>query len=155
MSPLKVLLVPTDFSELADRALEVARGLAEVHRARIVLLNVQYVGGEGAFVYTGNERDRLLDAARSELQRRVQSLRDGGIITDLRLAEGLPDREILESANAVGADLIVMGTHGRTGLGRLFLGSIAQAVVARSQRPVLLVPAPSERRAVLTTGSQS
>jgi nucleotide-binding universal stress UspA family protein len=144
MAFVNVLLVPTDFSEVADKALPLARAMAQENGAKIVLLHVvrgtDYVAGNGVFIVSPAEREAILRTAQAELDRRLHDLRQAGVAAETLLQEGLPDREIIAAAKDTRADMIVMGTHGRTGIGRLFLGSIAQGVVAYSPRPVLLVP---------------
>ena len=86
---------------------------------------------------------RIHDEIRSRLEQfREQELReaDAAPVTEVRVVEDRPANAILEQAESCGADLIVMGTHGRTGVSELVLGSVAYKVIQRSKRPVLLVP---------------
>ena len=69
-------------------------------------------------------------------------LPDPGMEVEYRVAEGEPAAEVIRQARLLGANLIVMGTHGRTGLGRLLMGSVAEAVLRRAPCPVLTLKAP-------------
>ena len=81
-------------------------------------------------------------AARTALDRVVQDLRLPGVAIHPDVAEGIPAEEILRAARDKDVDLIVMGTHGRTGLAHVFMGSIAEKVVRRAPCPVLTVRHP-------------
>jgi len=141
MLPVHAILHPTDFSEYSAHALRMACALARDYGARLVLLHVAApptIGyAEGVIppdteYYTEGLRDQL---ARLD----VPAV---GIQPERRLAEGDPVSEILRVAREINADLIVMGTHGRTGLSRLLMGSVAELVVRRSSCPVLTVKTP-------------
>jgi nucleotide-binding universal stress UspA family protein len=155
--PLKTILHPTDFSEDSEAAFRLARGLARDHHARLVLLHVTVLPdlayrGYGAPGTTLQEGEYLADV-REELEKL-----DPGpdVTTERRLREGETSDEILRAAADSGADLIVMGTHGRSGLRHLLLGSVADKVVRQAHCPVLtvrpsdvgaLAPAADERSA--------
>jgi nucleotide-binding universal stress UspA family protein len=142
--PLKTILFPTDFSENSAGAFGLACALARDHRARLVALHVTDVTD---LAYTGYgapgaplEERGYLKAARQNLE----GLEPGpGVKLDRRLEEGDPAGEVLRVAAETGADLIVLGTHGRTGLRHLLLGSVAEQVVRKATSPVLTVRTPS------------
>src|SRR5689334_16953078 len=130
----QTLLVPHDYSPCADRALALAVDLARTHKARIVLLHVTDLPpGLTADALVSDRAtgdmvrvDQYASAqAMRELESRAAPVRDQGI--DVKVASALGDiaAEILEVAKDAHADLIVMGTHGRTGLAHIFLGSMA------------------------------
>jgi nucleotide-binding universal stress UspA family protein len=126
-----VILHPTDFSTGARHAFDIACAVARGGSRLIVLHVVEavHVASEG-YEEALNERLR-------ELQPDDPSIR-----AEYRLREGAPAQEILHEAAASSCDLIVVGTHGRTGLARLVTGSVAEAVLRRARCPVLAVKAP-------------
>ncbi len=123
----KTLLVPTDCSDLAQRAIPYANGIIDVTGGRIMLLRA--VGQEIGSV----------DEERGELETTADRLKEKGAEVEALLSDSDPAEAILEEARARKADLIVMSTHGRTGLGRWIYGSVAEAVLAGAEAPVLLV----------------
>ena len=141
MLPIHTILHPTDFSDRSGHALQLASALARDYQARLVLLHVlprPVIGyGEGVIP---PEPEFLREEAKEQLDR--LAVPGGGVVADRRLAEGDPAGVILHIARETHADLIVMGTHGRTGLGRLLMGSVAEHVLRRASCPVLTVAAP-------------
>lgn len=143
MLAMRAILYPTDFSMDARPAFEVACALAGEGRGRLAVLHVERpplasLGGTTGVPPLPNKYDggRL----RGELQR-IQPVRSG-IAVEHRLEYGGPAAVILEVAQEIGADLIVMGTHGRTGLRRLLMGSVAERIVRTAPCPVLAVRGP-------------
>lgn len=140
MLNLQTILHPTDFSERSDYAFRLACSLARDYRGQLVLLHVltpQVVGyGDGVLPPDP-------DFIRSESRHQLAVLpTPSELLVDRQIVEGDPVNEILQVADEVGADLIVMGTHGRTGLGRLFMGSVAEQVMRRASCPVLTLKMP-------------
>jgi nucleotide-binding universal stress UspA family protein len=146
------LLVPMDSSELSEMSLPFARDLAQRSGAALHLLQVVEpisIGGaagyppEMAFLspdaYAGLMND-LEQQAREYLAGTAQPLRDAGIIVTTSVKVGLPVDDILRTAGEVGADAIVMATHGRGGMRRVLLGSVATGVVGRGTLPLIVVP---------------
>jgi len=136
------ILVPTDFSPGAEPALRWASALAAVFDAEILLLHVldirlAAIAGLPPQMASMPAVDELVQSASAEAEQQLQAL--GARLPDARtiLKEGVPRAIILEVAKAEGADLIVMGTHGRTGLSHAFFGSVAEHVVRHSRVPVL------------------
>ena len=144
MVAIQTLLHPTDFSDRSEYALKIACSLARDYDAALVVLHVAHVppvvGGEGLLPPSPDE-------IRAEADDRLQGLEisDMGIRVERRLELGDPVTVILHVAKEIGADVIVMGTHGRTGLGRLLMGSVAEQVVRRSECPVLTISHPPAR----------
>ena len=136
------ILVPTDFSEGAELALDYAVSLAAKLGARVHLLNVigaQMLGAEYGLAVTSAMVDSIFQGNQKELDRLVAA-RDGKCAFGPTLLEtGDARTQIDEVAAKLGADLIVMSTHGRRGVRRLLLGSVAEAVVRTAPCPVLLV----------------
>ncbi|WP_458204946.1 universal stress protein [Haladaptatus sp. NG-SE-30] len=136
------ILVPTDGSSENERVVEHAAELAESHGAE---LHAIYVVNTATFASLPMEtswegiNDMLQDEGEAALEdvRRVANSYDVSLTT--HLVEGPPNREIVRFAEQRGFDLIVMGTHGRGGIDRLLLGSVAERVVRASTVPVLTV----------------
>lgn len=144
---LKTILVPVDFSTFSDKALDYAIAFSEQFGAAIVLLHVvePMVYPESYMaIPTVNEdiNDSLTKAAEEKLavQRKHIRLDDAKVKTTTRL--GRPYVEIAEAAKEVAADLIILGTHGHTGLKHVLLGSTAERVVRYAPCPVLTVRDP-------------
>lgn len=140
MTNFKHILVPTDFAPASAQAIELAIGLAEQFGAEVTLLHVWelpvYPYME-MIVNTAELTDQVEQAARSCFETATTALqarlpRAKGI-----LKMGLPWQQILDAIPACQADLVVMGTHGRRGLGHLVMGSVAEKVVRLSPVPVL------------------
>ena len=144
------ILVASDFSESAEEAVAVATDLALKFNASLTLLTVWEIPpvSYGATLYfPGDIATPIHDAALAALEKAGAALKVKvpGAATLLR--EGEAWQEILSGAEAVRADLIVVGTHGRRGLGRAFLGSVAERVVRISKVPVLTVHAAQHKAA--------
>jgi nucleotide-binding universal stress UspA family protein len=137
----QVILVPVDFEPASMKALNLAKDLAGKMGAEVVLLHVYQLP---VYTYPGLE-PTLLPGFHAEVSaaaaRALEQLsaRTGGLRALLR--EGDPASEILAAAGELKATLIVMGTHGRTGIAHLFLGSVAERVIRKSTVPVLTVRA--------------
>jgi nucleotide-binding universal stress UspA family protein len=140
MLPIHRILHPTDFSKRSEYALHLACALARDYGAELILLHVveipAAVYGEGVMVPLPDFRAEA-EARLAELRPTLPTVR-----TEHRLVEGDPASEILQAALDVHSDLIVMGTHGRTGVSRLLMGSVAEQVVRRATCPVLTIKAP-------------
>jgi nucleotide-binding universal stress UspA family protein len=141
MLPIHTILHPTDFSEYSAHAFRLASALARDYGARLIALHVlvppAVVYGEGMVV---PDAEQQRDEVRAQLEK-LQAL-GGQVRVVPRLVEGAPVAEILRVAQETGADLILMGTHGRTGLRRLLMGSVAEQVVRQAACPVLTVKMP-------------
>lgn len=143
------ILVPLDGSELAEVALPHAIAVAKPSNARVTLLQVvpsttARTGLGEAGVFLDAEFWRKLDEsrvaeARAYLERVAERLTADGLQVDIVLRKGEPADTVIDVAKELEADLIVMATHGRTGLGRWVLGSVADRVVRASHLPVLLI----------------
>jgi nucleotide-binding universal stress UspA family protein len=136
MLHLQTILHPTDLSDQAEHVFDMACTLAQDYHARVVVLHVlervAAYGEVGVVVET--------EADRAAVLRQLHALRGPAeVLVDHRLEEGVPASVIVGVAEEMHCDLIVMGTHGRRGLSRLFLGSVAEQVVRHAQCPVLTV----------------
>ena len=145
------ILLPTDFSECANYALSYAASLARTFRASIVCLHViePIVPTVG---YTGMTEplpiadisEQLEDSAERELPKIASCEECAGLDVDELIVHGEAASEIVRVAKERGVDLIVISSHGRTGLGRMLFGSTAEAVVRHAPCPVLVVK-PAQR----------
>jgi len=141
------ILHPTDFSESAERAQQEAIRLARSIGAELILLHVAVetpLYGEG--LLNMPEVKEVYAAARkwatATLEERAVKIRGDGLATRWLLRAGVPHDEIVKTATEEGADYVVIGTHGRGGLERVFLGSVADRVVRTAPCPVVTVRQP-------------
>jgi nucleotide-binding universal stress UspA family protein len=141
MLPLRVILHPTDFSERSRAALQLACALARDHGARLLLLHVAELPaaayGEAVLVL---DRVAYADELQGKLEQVAVAAPPGRV--ERRVVVGDAVTEIVGVARETPCDLIVMGTHGRTGLRRALLGSVAEQVMRRAPCPVLTVKMP-------------
>ena len=143
------LLVPVDLMEGSRAIVDYAVQLAQPLKAAVEVLHAweppQYVAPDLLVAAPGwnpqSVEKTALDAARKALESFVGTLQASVPVTQ-KLELGEPASAILRAAESGGADLIVMGTHGRRGLPRLLLGSVAQKVIARAHCPVLTLHVP-------------
>lgn len=140
------ILVPVDFSNAGAKALGYARDLARRDSATLVLVHVVYVplfpSSDNATTGTrGAYYDEMRTSATEELERLAAKQEAAGFTCEIRVREGPPAREIVECARKENTDLVVIATHGRTGLKEVLLGSVAHGVIQRSPVPVVVVPA--------------
>jgi nucleotide-binding universal stress UspA family protein len=139
----KVILVPTDFSEGANEALAYAVGLAAKLDAKIHLINVvsmPMIGvPEVGVAYTADVLKAALESNQKLLDKLVTDNAGKVAFGPPLLETGDARAQIEAAATKLGADLIIMGTHGRRGVKRILLGSVAEMVVRVAPCPVLLV----------------
>jgi nucleotide-binding universal stress UspA family protein len=127
----KAILFPTDFSTASDAALAHAETLAKQSGARLVIVHVE----EPPLAYGGGELYYGLPEPNSErIQKMLEDVRprDPAVPFEHRLSMGDPAGEVVRIAGDEGCEMIVMGTHGRTGLTRLLMGSVAEQIVRRA-----------------------
>jgi nucleotide-binding universal stress UspA family protein len=142
----KTILFPTDFSPSSEVSLRYATSLARDAGARLLIVHVEepevsYGGGEfyvGALPNEGPDLAKMLEQVKPT---------DPAVSYEHRLLSGEPSHEIVNLAEQENADLIVLGTHGRTGLSRLLMGSVAEAVVRRAPCPVFTLKQPHDEDA--------
>lgn len=148
MIEIRRILCPVDFSECSRHALEHAVTLAQWYQSEITVFHTYTVSHALPIVphdgplaleplrLSETHREQLLE----ELQRFSKPLADAGVRLSLEIGEGIPVDQIAGRARALSADVIVMGTHGRSGFERLFLGSVTEKVLRKASCPVLTVP---------------
>jgi nucleotide-binding universal stress UspA family protein len=147
MPQFRRILHASDFSPASRPAFRRALDLARANRAVLTIVHVYStvipMMSEG--LATAQVYDTWITEGRVDAQRRLGRLvaqaKRAGVRAKGLLLEGLPHERILRAARSTRADLIVLGTHGRTGLGRVFLGSVAARVVTLASCPVLTVRA--------------
>ncbi len=151
MLPIRTILYPTDFSPHSDLACQFAGALARDYGARLIVAHVFH---EPVVAYGAGLTASDRDAAEIELKSWASLLASqfGLVAVEHRLAVGNPAAEILRLAEEVKSDLIVLGTHGRTGLGRLVLGSVAERVLRGAACPVVTARASSALVAAMVPG---
>lgn len=142
----KTILFPTDFSTASDAAMVHAEALAKASGAKLVIVHVE----EPPLAYGGGELYYGLPEPNSErIQKMLEDVRprDAAIPSEHRLTMGDPAGEVVRIAADEGCEMIVMGTHGRTGLTRLLMGSVAEQIVRRAPCPVLIYREAAEKLA--------
>ncbi len=138
MIHIKKILYPTDFSSYSNQAYFHAISLAEKHNAALTVLFVFHPEPAAGGPTSSNEADRR--HWRNQLEQ-IRPL-NPGITVKHALLEGDPAAEIVRYAREAGTDMIVMGTHGRTGMDRLLMGSVAEKVLRDAACSVMVVKLP-------------
>ncbi len=159
MSPqIKKILYATDLSKNSAFAFLYATDMAKKHNAKIVILHAIEPIPSYAEVYSGitveMERKQQEETA-EELKKHLQGFCKKAeaqigspcveLVSKILVPRGHPPEEILNAANVEGCDAIVLGTHGKGFLAHTFLGSVSNAVLHRTRKPVFIIPLPSEK----------
>ena len=149
MADFKRILVPTDFTETSEKATDLALSLAERLGSSVTLMHAYEIPimgfPDGALVATADIATRIADASRSALDSAVAKRQGAKVKVDGILRDGVAWEEINRVADEIDADLVVIGTHGRRGLARALLGSVAENVVRTARRPILTIHGPREK----------
>jgi len=148
MADFRRILCPVDFSDASRHALDHAVMIAGWYKARITALHVRHpaflVEPPILFAELGDAPVATLEDVETRLHHWLAPVRAAGIACDVLAVDGAsPARRIVDLAARIEADLIVLGTHGRSGFERLLLGSVTEKVVRIAQCPVVTVPPPS------------
>ena len=147
MESLKKILVPVDFSFGSERAVEKAAELARAMDASVELMHVYqlpvFALPDSSITVSPTYIADLTDRAQRALEKHRDALQADGIEASTKLMEGMPAQAIVEHANDIAAEMIVMGTHGHSGFKRFLLGSTAERVVRMATVPVLSVHLPT------------
>lgn len=143
---IKTILVATDFSEDAEAAIEAAVEMAKTFGAKLELFHAYYIevpsvyaGFGGDFSLPGDILDPIREGAQASMAELVKRVATRGVNVDGRVAMERPAKAILEEAERLLADLIVIGTRGLSGFEHFMLGSTADRVIRMAQCPVLTV----------------
>lgn len=144
MLRIQTILHPTDFSDTSDQALQLAHALARDHKAKLILVTVAAPPPPPAMpplpdlpYISETVSTEFLESARRQLAPLASRITD--VPVETQVLTGLPGVAIVSAARDWNADLIVMGSHGRTGIGRLLMGSIAEHVLRHATCPVLTI----------------
>jgi universal stress protein A len=142
---VKRILVPTDFTDPSAEALASAIALGRLSQATIDLLHVAYDTAYAVpppidVAVVPVDMTKMMERVANSLAAEAEEVRAAGLECDSATPIGRPENEIVARATATHADLIVMGTHGRSGLAHALLGSVAERVVRHTPCPVLIVP---------------
>jgi len=146
MIKIETILCPIDYSVYSEKALEYAIALAEKYQAKLYLIHVLDIR-----IYDMNDPDLYnvnivekgtIDKLKERLLRCIREDIKGKISVEAVVVQGVPFAEIIRAAKEYVADLIVIGTHGRTGLSQAIMGSVAERVVRKSPCPVLTIRHP-------------
>lgn len=142
----KTILVPTDGSALSDKAVRTAVEFAQLTGARLVGLSVAEPFpyspmSEGAITIDASAyQEQMLELARLNVKKIADAANAANVRCETHVRQSFsPYEEITDIANLQGCDVIIMASHGRKGLNKLFLGSETQKVLAHSTLPVLVI----------------
>jgi len=143
MTTFKRLLVPVDFSDASVAALATAQDLcraldAEIRVVHVHQLQVPYVG-DGGFYVPEVDEEEIMEERKQELETFVKQHGDAQISISSEVRLGDPETGINEIADEFKADMIIMGTHGRSGLSHLLMGSVTESVLRHANVPLLAV----------------
>lgn len=139
---IRKILVPYDFSAHSKEALDWALELAEKWQATVEMMHVVHILPPVVDIpndiYADVERDQIADAQQRLEAMRVEKTKGSQATIDIHVQRGVPFQSICEHAETQQTDLIVMGSHGRTGLSHVFIGSVAERVIRHAPCPVLV-----------------
>ena len=141
----ETILYPTDFSEVAVKALEYIKNLKASGAKEVVVLHVNDErGNESVIRILGESQFKKLEKNKREVTERKlngikKELVDAGLQVKLRIETGMPVREILRVEEEEGVSVTVIGSHGRSNLEEIFLGSVSEKVIRKSKNPVLVI----------------
>ena len=141
---IRRILVPTDFSDAAGEAVQAAIVMARAFDAGIEILHVtaaiMFLPPPAEAVPYSFLMPDLSKKVKDRLVEESKRVQAAGVLCDTHSIEGTPHTEIVKRAQEIGADLIVMGSHGHGGLAHAVLGSVTERVLHRTPCPVLVVP---------------
>ena len=158
---IKKILYATDLSKNSSYAFLYATDMAKRHNATIVILHAIEPIPPYAEIYTGmteemkgKQQEEIVEEIKSHLQNFCEKAEAQigppcvELVSKILVPRGHPPEEILNAADKEGCDAIVLGTHGKGFLANTFLGSVSNAVLHRTRKPVFVIPLPSEKTAV-------
>jgi nucleotide-binding universal stress UspA family protein len=144
----KRILVPTDFTDTSDAALDYAIALAALTGGQVTVMHafeMPIVGfPDGAMIASGDVVGNIMTASENALAALIAKRSAAGVPLKTCLRQGVNYEEVNAVAAEIDADLIVIGTHGRRGIARALLGSVAENVIRTATRPVLTIHGPRD-----------
>ena len=147
----KHILVPIDFSPYADHALTYAIELSQALQARLTILHVFHLSslalGEAPPAVLADTLEAMETTAQQRTQMALDRVQEAELQGESAIVEGIPFQVIIDTAESRDIDIIVMGTHGRTGLTHALMGSVAEKVVRLAPCPVLVTRGTTEASA--------
>jgi nucleotide-binding universal stress UspA family protein len=148
MKKIRKILAPTDLSDLSCVGVRYAMEMARDLSAEVIVLNVVPVGEDWVPPKSGDVRELMASEVAALERFLADKLGDELNLVEIRkrVEFGAAMTNIVEMAEREKADMIVMSTHGRTGLNHILLGSVAEKVVARAACPVLVIPATDRKK---------
>ena len=140
----KKILYPTDFSDVSKKALDYFSQLKDAGTKEIVVLHViDEKGIDAVSRYGSGSADTIIGRmeaeAREEGRKIEKKLKESGFHVKMRIERGIPFKEILKVEEEEGISLIVIGSHGKTNIEEMLLGSVSEKVIRKSRNPVLVV----------------
>ena len=135
---LKNIVIATDASEYSEAAFKEAVGFAKAYNGSLKIIHVVEVGDEFEAIAPGTT-DKLIEKATVCLEKLKSRTQEAGVDAEIFVQAGDAYSVIVDLAREVGADIIFMGSHGRTGLPRLFMGSVATRVIGHTECPVMVI----------------
>jgi nucleotide-binding universal stress UspA family protein len=151
MLSMRQVLVPVDFTDTSERALEYAVEFARKFESSLTVMHAYqipvYGFPDGAYITAADLAAQISTAAQGRLDALVDSTKLSGVPTAGILRDGVAWEEINDVAQEIKADLIIIGTHGRRGLARALLGSVAENVIRTAKIPVLVIHGPRDEHA--------
>jgi len=143
MNPIRHLLIAVDFDEVSERALDFGLNLAGPLGARVTVMHAYGLpvlnALEGEYIPTATSAAHKADVHQKQLDALVEPRKERGAAFTALLRVGSAPEEICAVAKEIGADMIVVGTHGRGAVGRAILGNVAHTVLRTASVPVLTV----------------
>lgn len=145
-SNMKNILVPVDFSAETDRVLEMAELISRATSAKLWLVHVaapdpDFVGFDAGPTYVREHRAEVLREEHIGIQALAAKLEQRGLQCEGLLVQGSTTETLLEEIDRLDAELVIMGSHGKSGLFKAFVGSVSEQVLRDSRVPVMIVPA--------------
>jgi len=138
------ILYPTDFSDVSKKALDYIKQLKDAGAKEIIVLHVIDERKIEAIVLYGTGEsyvviDRIEEEARKEVSAMEKELKESGFEVKARIETGIPLREILRIEEEEGVSVIIIGSHGKSNIEEMLLGSVSEKVVRKSKNPVLVI----------------